>query len=196
MAKHNSKNNKQWRRPPPPPPPLIDGEVVPPTPPPPPSPPRLPGSGGGRLPFIQRLLALAKGKTGMIGLGVGATAALGGGLIAKDYYDDEKERKQREDRFNAWIEERANARRRAYEQQSLEHSILSNEKILAQVAPHEHMQLMAGRRLPVGAVTLGGSPRHDLVRELAMAMSEGGLPAGGLDRERQALQFLAGMQRG
>ena len=51
--------------------------------------------------------------------------------------------------------------RRQYEQ---------NLAALQMKAPHLYMSAMAGRRLPEGAVVLGGTQRQDLLQELAMNM--------------------------
>jgi hypothetical protein len=44
---------------------------------------------------------------------------------------------------------------------------------LAAVAPHLYNQILAGRTLPQGAVVLGGSPRTDLLEQLAYGMATG-----------------------
>ena len=46
---------------------------------------------------------------------------------------------------------------------------------LAAVAPHLYNQIMAGRTLPQGAVVLGGSPRTDLLEQIAYGMATGKL---------------------
>jgi len=46
---------------------------------------------------------------------------------------------------------------------------------LAAVAPHLYNQILAGRTLPQGAVVLGGSPRTDLLEQLAYGMATGKL---------------------
>jgi hypothetical protein len=50
-----------------------------------------------------------------------------------------------------------------------------NSAIIMQEFPHLAAQLTAGRRLPRGAVVLGGTPRADLLQEAAMGMSTGEL---------------------
>ena len=49
-----------------------------------------------------------------------------------------------------------------------------NMEILRTKAPDVYQSVMAGRRLPQGAVVLGGRPRQDLLQELAQNM--GSLP--------------------
>lgn len=48
-----------------------------------------------------------------------------------------------------------------------------NTALLFQTAPHVAAQIMAGRRLPKGAVVIGGTPRVDLMQEMAMSMGQG-----------------------
>lgn len=48
-----------------------------------------------------------------------------------------------------------------------------NTALLFQTAPHVAAQIMAGRRLPKGAVVIGGTPRVDLMQEMAMQMGQG-----------------------
>lgn len=59
-------------------------------------------------------------------------------------------------------------------QQDLEQLVNVNTQMLAQNAPQLFNQIMAGRELPDGATVIGGQPRTDLMREVAMQMSQGG----------------------
>lgn len=54
---------------------------------------------------------------------------------------------------------------------------------LAAMAPDIYNSILAGRRLPKGAMVLGGQPRTDLLAELAMRMAKGEFqePANPLD---------------
>jgi len=56
--------------------------------------------------------------------------------------------------------------------QRLERDMAGNAARLAAVAPDLYNQVLAGRRLPRGAVVLGGQPRTDLLEEVAMRMSD------------------------
>lgn len=56
---------------------------------------------------------------------------------------------------------------------TLQDSIQRNLQAVQQNAPDLYMQVMTGRRLPQGAVVLGGEPRNDLLQELGRAMAEG-----------------------
>lgn len=49
----------------------------------------------------------------------------------------------------------------------------ANAQILAQVDPALYTQLLAGRRLPRGAVVIGGRPRTDLLEQVATEMGSG-----------------------
>jgi len=48
-----------------------------------------------------------------------------------------------------------------------------NTSRLASIDPHLYNEVLAGRRLPKGAVMFGGKPREDLMEALAMKMSTG-----------------------
>jgi hypothetical protein len=57
--------------------------------------------------------------------------------------------------------------------QRLEKEVAKQAASLAAVAPHLYNQILAGRTLPQGAVVLGGSPRTDLMEQLALGMASG-----------------------
>lgn len=59
------------------------------------------------------------------------------------------------------------------EQARMERSLAQNQARLAQANPTLYTSIMAGRRVPTGAVVLGGQPRMDLMRELAASMDSG-----------------------
>lgn len=48
-----------------------------------------------------------------------------------------------------------------------------NTARLAAADPHTYYEVMAGRRLPTGAVVFGGRPRTDLMEQLTLDMSRG-----------------------
>jgi hypothetical protein len=52
-------------------------------------------------------------------------------------------------------------------------SINDNLAQLQAQAPDLYMSVAAGRRLPQGAVVIGGNPRQDLLQQLGMSMSNG-----------------------
>ena len=59
------------------------------------------------------------------------------------------------------------------ERQRMERAIRENQLRLARANPTLYTSVMAGRRVPSGAVVLGGQPRMDLMRELAASMDSG-----------------------
>lgn len=58
-------------------------------------------------------------------------------------------------------------------QERLRQARASNEAMLARMNPSLYTQVLAGRRLPEGAVVIGGVPRRDLMDQLTSAMAEG-----------------------
>lgn len=60
---------------------------------------------------------------------------------------------------------------------------------LASADPHLYNEVVAGKRLPQGAMVLGGSPRYDLMETLAYDLVDGRYPAQP-DPENQLLQLL------
>jgi len=52
-------------------------------------------------------------------------------------------------------------------------SIQQNLARIQQHAPDLYLSVAAGRRLPTGAVVLGGTPRQDLLNDLGRAMADG-----------------------
>lgn len=62
---------------------------------------------------------------------------------------------------------------RMLENERLKQSIRQNLADIAQNSPALYNQVSAGRRLPRGAVVLGGQQRQDLLMELAHAMDRG-----------------------
>lgn len=59
------------------------------------------------------------------------------------------------------------------EQARVEKALAQNQARLAQANPTLYTSVMAGRKVPTGAVVLGGKPRMDLMRELAASMDRG-----------------------
>ncbi|MFN6254485.1 MAG: hypothetical protein ACK4Y5_20750 [Acetobacteraceae bacterium] len=58
-------------------------------------------------------------------------------------------------------------------EQRLMRADMDNAERLARINPGLVKQILAGRRLPRGAVVIGGKPRTDALMELARAMSQG-----------------------
>jgi hypothetical protein len=113
-----------------------------------------------------------RNKTGIGALiGIGALAA-GGGLMAeqirarrREQAFDEFQRVQRKMALDQMAEQSARA--------SLESSIERNLQNVERFAPDVYASIAAGRRLPQGAVVLGGEKRVDLLQELGRSMAEG-----------------------
>jgi len=144
----------------------------------------------GNRALFGRGAGLMPGKVSMLrGLGgLGALAALGyfGGKTAYDIVQGETELLGPSKRTQALAnmagqasaeqyEASARARRMAsaMESQRMQRSIMENLQQVAQNNPALYNQVSAGRKLPRGAVVLGGQQRQDLLTELARAMDSG-----------------------
>lgn len=94
-------------------------------------------------------------------------------------------------RYSQSIQDAANFQLEAARQQAkierLQQTMALNTARLAQAEPHLYNEVLAGRRLPQGAVVLGGNPRTDLLSEMALRMSTGGF------QQTSAQDELAGM---
>jgi hypothetical protein len=66
---------------------------------------------------------------------------------------------------------------RAMKQRKVQQMMAENTARLAQLDPHTYYEVLAGRRLPQGAVVFGGQPRTDLLERLAYGMTSGKYPA-------------------
>lgn len=75
------------------------------------------------------------------------------------------------------------------QQQERAKVLTANTINLLQYAPDVARQVMAGRRLPKGAVVIGGTPRVDLMQEVAGQMADGAY------QEQDPLTQLTGMMR-
>jgi hypothetical protein len=117
----------------------------------------------------KRQRALMGGLGALAGIGAIATGA---GLVRQrmqkdrteaalmDFYDS-----QRRDALAQQVEQ--------VKRQSLERSIDQNLRNVALFEPAIYTAVSAGRKLPQGAVVLGGEPRVDLLQELGRSMAEG-----------------------
>ena len=111
--------------------------------------------------------------------GLAALAALGAGLAYNRYSratgssDEQLMNKalfdlmgqQRQMQMNSLVED---ARAESYDD-----AISRNLQRIQQQAPDLYMAVAAGRRLPTGAVVLGGAPRTDLLQDLGRSMADG-----------------------
>lgn len=137
----------------------------------------------GNLSTTDKLIALG-------GAGFGAQMAGSAGLgladAARDTFSNrtfEAQEKIEELSRSRLMGVRMEAERRARE-------IAVNSQILASINPRLYAQLQAGRRLPRGAVVIGGRPRTDLLEQVAASMA-GGAYDPPPSAEEQFLQELA-----
>jgi len=145
------------------------------------------GSGAIDLATFKKL---GSGRVGLL-RGLGGLGALGalGYMAAAPVYDILKEetgvfgpsgREQRASQLGADLQDigyqssnRAAHASRLLEAERMKQSIRQNMADIAQNSPALYNQVSAGRRLPRGAVVLGGQQRQDLLMELARAMDRG-----------------------
>jgi hypothetical protein len=144
------------------------GKPVPPAPAPAPA-PTAPAETGGA---VARRLSMIRNNPGKTTLALGGLAGLVGGLVRAsqtppDYSNIE--------RAVTEATRRAKSERVAQilERSRMEQAIAQNQARLAQANPTLYTSVMAGRKVPSGAVVLGGRPRTDLMRELAASMDSG-----------------------
>lgn len=90
--------------------------------------------------------------------------ALDSTVYAERNFQREKARRAARDRFQEMNRQKL---------QELQLQMTRNAQRLASADPQLTTEVMAGRRLPQGAVVIGGQPRVDLLQELAMQMSRG-----------------------
>lgn len=67
---------------------------------------------------------------------------------------------------------------KARQQEEMQALTQQKAAAMAATAPHLYNQIMAGRKLPQGATVLGGSPRTDLMEEIAYMMAKNGQQSG------------------
>jgi len=123
---------------------------------------------GGKAAGKVGLGALA--ALGTVGAGVGATKAAFR-MVGAD--DETLMRKAMEELVASQREGQLQQERNMAMRNSLEQSIDMNLRKLQAAAPDLYASVAAGRRLPQGAVVLGGAPRQDLLNELGRAMADG-----------------------
>jgi hypothetical protein len=137
----------------------------------------------GRVPEARGALGVARDAT--IGgplRSVGVPGALLGGsflmqLLApavKGMFEDKTKNVRFASEMNRELQYQT--RLREIEHRRIETSMLRSMTRLAAANPQLYNEVMAGRKLPQGAVVLGGRPRMDLMEELALGMSAGQFP--------------------
>ena len=112
-------------------------------------------------------------RGGLAGLGALAGGALAGKLIQSRMENSEIEQQRQEDLRRSARQDMLNLLGRKEHKQALQMSIGDNLAQLQAQAPDLYMSVAAGRRLPQGAVVIGGVPRQDLLQQLGMSMSNG-----------------------
>ena len=111
--------------------------------------------------------------------GIAALAALGAGLgynrvqTAMGTSEAQLMNKALADLMGQHRQMQMNALVEEAKSESYEDSIGRNLQRIQQQAPDLYMAVAAGRRLPTGAVVLGGAPRTDLLQDLGRSMSDG-----------------------
>ena len=132
---------------------------------------------GARNPLVRFGLRYGKNiggmRGGLAGLGALAGGALAGKLIQSRMENSEIEQQRQEDLRRSARQDMLNLLGRKEHKQALQMSIGDNLAQLQQKAPDLYMSVAAGRRLPQGAVVIGGVPRQDLLQQLGMSMSNG-----------------------
>jgi len=102
-----------------------------------------------------------------------------------------RDEKDRHVMFNMHRRNRLHRQLQEIEAGRLQDSIMRNAARLAAANPHLYGEVMAGRRLPQGAVVFGGEPRVDLMQQLATEMAMGEYPRE-VPPDEQLSQFLGG----
>jgi len=111
-------------------------------------------------------------RLGIIGTGL---ATLGKGIYDAYNIGDEMSKERNDfDYRNRLISDADELARNANLKRFRQHTVDQNIQRLAMEAPDLYQSVMAGRRLPQGAVVIGGRPRTDLMNELGNLMSTPG----------------------
>jgi len=111
--------------------------------------------------------------------GIGALALLGGNAIKNSIMrsmgatDDQLMQKALADLQAQQQRQELNGLVQQAQRSSYQDSIQRNLQTMQRYAPDLYTSVAAGRRLPTGAVVLGGENRQDLLNELGRAMSDG-----------------------
>jgi hypothetical protein len=112
-------------------------------------------------------------RGGLMGLGALAGGALIGKIVQSAGERSDLEQQRQEDLRRSARQDMLNLLGRKEHKQALQINIDDNLAQLQQKAPDLYMSVAAGRRLPQGAVVIGGVPRQDLLQQLGMSMSNG-----------------------
>jgi hypothetical protein len=132
-----------------------------------------------RLKQIEGLKGKRRNRRIAAGAGVGALALLGGNALKNSIMrsmgatDEQLMQKALADLQAQQQRQELNGLVQQAQTSSYQDSIQRNLQNMQRYAPDLYMSVAAGRRLPTGAVVLGGENRQDLLNELGRAMSDG-----------------------
>ena len=132
-----------------------------------------------RLKQIEGLKGKRRNRRIAVGAGVGALALLGGNALKNSIMrsmgatDEQLMQKALADLQAQQRQQELGGLVRKAQSASYQDSIQRNLQNMQRYAPDLYMSVAAGRRLPTGAVVLGGENRQDLLNELGRAMSDG-----------------------
>lgn len=132
-----------------------------------------------RLKQIEALKGKRRNRRIAAGAGVGALALLGGNALKNSIMrsmgatDEQLMQKALADLQAQQRQQELGGLVRKAQTASYQDSIQRNLQNMQRYAPDLYMSVAAGRRLPTGAVVLGGENRQDLLNELGRAMSDG-----------------------
>jgi hypothetical protein len=86
--------------------------------------------------------------------------------------------------------ERLRATLAVVEARRLRQRMLESAMRLAATDPQTYTEVLAGRKLPMGAVVFGGQPREDLMERLAAGMAQGEYRDEAAEQERSLAELL------
>lgn len=151
-------------------------------------------TGGAAAPWVSKLgqeAAASEGLMERIARGVGALKPTKAGVfkglagldlalfalpglmgVAGDAADELSGKNQRE-RIRRYVEEKKRGLVMQAEMDRLQRDMAHNIAVMSQVMPERVQELMVGRRLPKGAVVIGGQMNGDLLQQAALDMTAG-----------------------
>jgi len=131
------------------------------------------GQTRGRTPTVREFM---RNPLAVAGLAVPSAAFLSSNVVApmgKGIYDTVAPDKELS-RISGDLGDYQSSLLEKLQEARMKEEVQRNMMAVQRANPHLYAQVMAGRRLPQGAVVLGGQPRQDLMEELASHM--GSLP--------------------
>lgn len=114
--------------------------------------------------------------------GLAAVTGVGGGAFIANEFRRNRARAELEEESGLSFEDVVRGRERSrYEQlrqERLRAQQNANIERLAALQPELYNQIVAGRRLPIGGIAIGGIPNLELLQQVAGAMGEQRVPGG------------------